>query len=527
MTSLAIVNARVWTADPRRPWADAVAVRGDRIESVGSSAALRKRGAERVIDAGGAMLVPGFVDAHVHFLAGGARLASVQLRHATTPGELARRVGEFARGLPPGEWITGGDWDHHAWGGALPERGWIDAHTPAHPVLVSRHDGHMALANGRALALAGIDRHTADPPGGTIERGADGEPTGLLRDRAMELVLAVIPPAGETADDRALDAAMRYVAERGVTSVHHMGTWADLGVFRRARAAERLTTRLYAAVPIETWERLRDLVAREGRGDEWLRVGALKAFVDGSLGSRTAAMLEPFDDAPGDRGLLVTDPDALDAWCDGADAAGLHLIVHAIGDRAIRLHLDRLARLRQRHGARDRRARIEHAQHVAPHDLPRFAALDVVASMQPYHAIDDGRWAERVIGARRARTSFPIRSLLDAGARIAFGSDWFVAPPDPLAAIDAAVTRRTLDGAHPGGWIPEERITVDEALRAHTTGAAYASFEDDIKGMIAPGLLADLALIDRDLTRVAPEQIREASVALTVVGGRVIHDRAS
>jgi hypothetical protein len=318
---------------------------------------------------------------------------------------------------------------------------------------------------------------------------------------------------------------MRYVGERGVTSVHHMGTWADLAVFRRARDAERLTTRLYAAVPIQTWERLRDVVAREGRGDEWLRIGALKAFVDGSLGSHTAAMLEPFDDAPDDRGLLVTDPEALDAWCAGADAAGLHLIVHAIGDRAIRLHLDRLARLRQRHGVRDRRARIEHAQHVAPGDLPRFAALDAIASLQPYHAIDDGRWAERVIGARRARTSFPVRSLLDAGARVAFGSDWFVAPPDPLAAIDAAVTRRTLDGAHPGGWIPEERITLEEALRAHTTVAAYASFEERIKGTIAPGMLADLAMIDRDLTRIAPDEIRQARVVLTVVGGRVIHDR--
>ena len=266
----------------------------------------------------------------------------------------------------------------------------------------------------------------------------------------------------------------------------------------------------------------------DGRGDEWLRIGALKGFVDGSLGSHTAAMLAPFTDAPTDTGLFVSTPEQLYAWTEGADAAGLHVIVHAIGDRAIRTQLDVFERVAREHDAggrpRDRRFRIEHAQHVAPADLPRFARLGVIASMQPYHAIDDGRWADRVIGPERARTTYAFRSLLDAKATIAFGSDWFVAPPVPLEGIYAAVTRRTLDGAHPGGWVPEQKITVEEALRAYTRAGAFAEFAERDRGTLEPGKLADFVLIDRDLTRVAPETIRDARILLTVVGGRAVHD---
>ena len=531
--TLAVVNARVWTGDARRPWADAIAVRGERIGAVGSSAEVRKladaaaRAGTRVQvhDAKGAMLVPGFTDAHIHFLDGGFRLASVQLRDAGTPEEFARRIGAFARTIPAGAWILGGDWDHTLWGGAPPTRAWIDSVTPDHPVFVQRLDGHMGLANSAALRLAGVSRTTADVPGGAIDRDAAGDPTGLLRDNAMDLVLRVIPEAPLELQDRALDAAMRYVAEQGVTSVHHMGTWSDLAVFRRAHAARRLTTRIYAAVPLASWERLRDTVAAEGRGDHWLRIGALKGFVDGSLGSHTAAMLEPFSDAPNDRGLLVSPPDQLYAWTKGADAAGLHVLVHAIGDRAIRLQLDIFERVAREHGARDRRFRIEHAQHVAPAELPRFAALGVIPSMQPYHAIDDGRWAERVIGPERAKGTYAFRSLRDAGARIAFGSDWFVAPPTPLEGIYAAVTRRTLDGRNPEGWVPQEKIGVEDALRAYTMNGAWASFEEAGKGTLERGKLADFVLIDRDLTRVPPETIRDAKVMLTVVGGRIVFER--
>jgi predicted amidohydrolase YtcJ len=524
--TLAVVNARVWTGDARRPWADAVAIAGDRIAAVGSSAEIRKlAGHARTIDAGGQFVAPGFIDSHVHFLEGGFRLSSVQLREAGTPAEFVRRIREFAATVPKGAWITGGDWDHQRWGGELPERSWIDSVTPDNPVWVNRLDGHMALANSAALRAAGVTRATADIAGGTIVRDATGEPTGILKDNAQNLVERVVPAPPASLEDRALDAAMAYVAAQGVTSVHHMGTWHDLAVFERAHAAGRLRTRIYAAVPLATWTRLRDTVAARGRGDDWLRIGGLKGFVDGSLGSHTAAMFEPFTDAPTDRGLMVSTPDDLYRWTSGADKAGLHVIVHAIGDRAIATQLDIYQRVEREDAPRDRRFRIEHAQHIAPGDFPRFAALGVVASMQPYHAIDDGRWAEKVIGPERAKGTYAFRTLLDRGATLAFGSDWFVAPPTPLYGIYAAVTRRTLDDAHPDGWIPGQKITVEEALRAYTAGGAFASFEEAEKGVLAPGKLADLVVIDRDLTRIPPVEIRNAHVVMTVVGGRIIYER--
>ncbi|MFL5608575.1 MAG: amidohydrolase, partial [Gemmatimonadaceae bacterium] len=430
VAALAIVNARVWTGDPRRPWADAVLVRGDKIDAVGSSAEVKKRAgaSTRVIDARGLMLAPGFIDSHVHFLDGGFALSSVQLRDAKTKQEFVQRIGDFARTVPAGTWILNGDWDHTSWGGELPERGWIDSVTPNNPVWINRLDGHMNLANTLALRAAKITRDTRNVDGGTIVRDAAGEPTGILKDNAMELMAGAVPEPSLAMSLRALDSAMTYVAERGVTSVHHMGSWGDLAVFERAHAMGALRTRISAAVPLATWVRLRDTVATRGRGDDWLRIGGLKGFVDGSLGSHTAAMLEPFTDAPNDRGLLVNTIDDLYAWTSGADKAGLQVIVHAIGDRAIRSQLDIFARVASENPAYDRRFRIEHAQHIAPQDIPRFAQLGVIASMQPYHAIDDGRWADQVIGPERAKGTYAFRSLLDNGATLAFGSDWFVAP---------------------------------------------------------------------------------------------------
>ena len=525
--SLAVVNARIWTGDPRRPWADALAVEGDRLVAVGSSAEIRKlvAASTRVIDAHGMMVTPGFIDSHVHFLSGGFGLSSVQLRDAKTPEEFVRRIKAYAATLPAGAWITEGNWDHELWGGELPRHEWIDSVTPNNPVWINRLYGHMSLANSLALQKAGVSRATAEVAGGTIVRGANGDPTGVLKDNATSLVDRVVTDPSHEQEDRALDAAMRFVSMQGVTSVHNMGSWNELAAFERAHRAGRLRTRIYAAVPLSTWQRLRDTIAVRGRGDAWLHIGGLKGFVDGSLGSHTAAMLEPFTDAPNDRGLLVNTPDDLYAWTSGADKAGLNVIVHAIGDRAIRLQLDIYERVARENGARDRRFRIEHAQHIAPSDIARFGMLGVIASMQPYHAIDDGRWAEKVIGHERGKGTYAFRSLLDAKARLAFGSDWFVAPPTPLEGIYAATTRRTLDDKNPGGWYPEQKITVEDALRAYTTGAAYAEFEEQQKGKLARGMLADFVIIDKDLTRIPPETIRDARIMLTVVGGTIAYDR--
>lgn len=526
--TLAVVNARIWTGNPAQPRATGIAISGERIVAVGSSAEIAKltRGASaaRVVDAKGGMVTPGFIDSHVHFIDGGFRLSSVQLRDARTPADFTARVKAYAATIPAGAWITGGDWDHQNWGGELPRRDWIDSVTPNNPVWISRLDGHMALANSAALAIAKVNASTPDIEGGAIVRDGSGNPTGILKDNAQGLVDRVEPPPAPQLSDRALEAAMRYVAERGVTSVHNMGSFADLATIERSHHSGRLITRIYAVTPIRQWQRLRDTVAARGCGDDWVRMGGLKGFVDGSLGSHTAAMFAPFADSPADSGLLVEDPADLYMWTRDADRAGLQVIVHAIGDRAINLQLDIFKRVATENGERDRRFRIEHAQHIAPADIPRFAALAVIPSMQPYHAIDDGRWAEGVLGQERAKTTYAFRSLRDAGARLTFGSDWFVAPPTPLEGIYAAVTRRTLDDKNPDGWIPEQKISVEDALRGYTTNAAFASFDDDRKGSLERGKLADFVLLGQDITRVPPETIRDVKVLMTVVGGRVVFE---
>jgi len=525
---LVIRNARIWTGVPESPWASALAIRGDRVVAVGEAAAVDPLIGDRteIIDSPAGLVLPGFIDSHVHLLSSGFELSSIQLRGAQTPEEFARRIGEFAGNIGPGEWIEGGSWDHQNWGGELPRRDWIDALTPDRPVFVSRLDGHMALANSKALALAGIDRDTPDVEGGEIVRDASGEPTGILKDNAMERVQQVLPEPSVAQQDQALEKAMDYLLAQGVTTVHTMGyDWSEQEVFRRAHGQGRLRTRIYSVVPIADWQRLAAEVEASGRGDDWLRIGGLKGFMDGSLGSHTAAFFEPFSDAPDDRGLFVTPPERMREWAIAADAAGLQLLIHAIGDRANAELLDIFAATAERNGARDRRFRIEHAQHLRPQEIGRIAGLGVIPSMQPYHAADDGRWADSVIGAERSRYTYAFRSLIDAGAVLAFGSDWSVAPASPLLGIHAAVTRQTLDGAHPEGWVPEEKISVEEALVAYTRNGAYASFEEASKGRLAPGLLADLVILDRDITVIAANDIRQAQVLRTIVGGRTLYRR--
>jgi predicted amidohydrolase YtcJ len=530
--SLVITGARVWTGDPEHPWAEAVASEGERIIAVGSAADVDDFIGEdtEVISVDGSMLVPGFIDTHEHFLSGSSGLASVQLRDAKTPEDFATRIADFAKTIEPGEWILNGAWDHTNWGGELPSRDWIDAVTPNNPVWVSRLDGHMGLANSLALRLAGVDADSPDIDGGTIVRDDSGVPTGLLKDNAMRPVFAAMPALTEAQLDRYLDAGMQYVASNGVTTLHDVysddfDSWASLATYRRANRRGALITRIYSVPPLHEWQRLAEDVAANGRGDDWLKTGGVKAMLDGSLGSHTAAFFDAFTDTPGDHGFLINSLEDMRAWITGADAAGLQVMVHAIGDKAIRDLLDIYYEVAEEHGERDRRFRIEHAQHIHPDDLERFAVQKVIASMQPYHAIDDGRWAEDVIGPQRAKTTYAFNSLIESGAHVAFGSDWFVAPASPIEGIYAAVTRRTLDGANPDGWVPEQKITVGQALHAYTYEGAFASFDEDKKGTIKVGMLADMVLLDRDLTAIAPETIRDARVLYTIVGGRVIYSR--
>lgn len=521
-----VVLGKIWTANDAQPWAEGMAIVGDSIVATGTANEIERWIGDEtntIRVAEGQLIVPGFIDCHTHFVDGGFALASVQLRDARSPREFIQRIADFAKKQPRGAWILNGDWDHENWGGELPTRHWIDSVTPHHPVWINRLDGHMGLANTAALQAAGITDKVKEVPGGTIVRDKSGKLTGIFKDNAMGMLYARVPPPSVEQEDQALQEAMDYVAARGVTSAHNMSGY--MSVFERARVAGTLKTRIYAGMSLSNWKTLHEKVKAQGWGDKWLRIGALKEFVDGSLGSHTAAFFDPFSDTPNDAGFFVIGEEELYRRIKSADSAGLQVMTHAIGDKAIHTLLNSYERVASENGVRDRRFRIEHAQHIHPNDLKRFATLGVIPSMQPYHCIDDGRWAEKIIGYERCKTTYAFRSLLDAGARFAFGSDWFVAPPTPLEGIYAAVTRRTLDDKNPGGWIPEQKITVVEALKAYTAWAAYASFEENIKGSLEPGKLADFVILEKDITAIDPVEIRNVQVLKTVVGGKVVFEK--
>lgn len=531
---LAIVNGRIWTGNKSQPWVAALASRGERITAAGSTDDVKKLIDSKTcfIDLQGRLALPGFIDGHTHFIEGGFHLLSVDLRDAPTPEEFARRIGNHAAKLPADRWITGGDWDHERWPGApLPTKDLIDCFTPEHPVFVSRLDGHMGLANSVALRMAGITKETSDPPGGTIVRDPEtGEPTGILKDDAQSLVYRVTPEPVEGGRDEALKASLAEAARLGVTSIQDITPWPDYDAYKRFRDAGRLSVRVYARTPMSQWQRQADAVARQGAGDDWLRLGGLKAFMDGSLGSTTALFFEPFNDAPNTSGLMVNDniPEGkLRQNIKDADKAGLPCSVHAIGDKANNIVLDYFEEAARENGPRDRRFRIEHAQHLIPADIPRFRKLGVIASMQPYHAIDDGRWAEKRLGSVRIKSGYVFRSLLDTGATLVFGSDWYVAPLSPILGIHAAVTRQTIDGKNPDGWIPEQKITVEEAVRGYTTAGAYAEFGENIKGSLEAGKFADVVVLSQNIFQVDPTEIQNTKVIHTIVGGNVVFGERS
>ena len=525
-------NGKIWTVDSSAPEAEAVAVFNGRIINVGSSKAVQKYVGKntKIIDLKKQRMLPGFIDNHTHFMNGGFQLQSVDLRTAKSENDFASIIKKRSDERP-GKWITGGDWDHDLWkSGKLPAKEMIDAYTPNTPVFVNRYDGHMALANSYVLKLAGINKNTPDPAGGTIVRDpVTGEPTGLLKDEAMTPIYGMIPAP---TDDDMLTAARGGLDEarkHGVTSIQDMAYSngeRDIKTYVELKRRGELTARMNCVSYISNWKSLALSGVQSPFGDEMIRIGFMKAFVDGSLGSSTALFFEKFlnEDTYGLPMDVVIDG-RLERWATSADSSRLQLRVHAIGDSANSLTLDMFERIVKKNPVWDRRFRIEHAQHIHPKDFKRFAALGVIASVQPYHAIDDGRWAVKRIGDTRCKTTYPFRSFLDNGIKMCFGSDWTVGPLDPLLGIYAAATRRTIDGANPNGWYPEQKITVKEAIECYTVNNAYAAFEENEKGSITVGKLADFVLLSDDILSIDPTAIERTQVVMTVLGGKIIYEK--
>lgn len=563
---IVLVNADIRTMDPAVPMATALAIQGNRIVFVDGAAAdgvmangvtanpesatngvespssietnsIESNSIDRwigdetvVLDAKGRLVIPGFNDSHLHFLSGGEQLGNVQLRHAATPEEFTAKIADFAKSLDPEAWILGGDWDHENWeSAALPHRDWIDSITADRGVMIQRLDGHMGLANSYALRLAGIDENTPDPAGGEIVREPEtGRPTGILKDSAMNLVFKYVPALSYEAKRQAILKASEHAASLGITSVQDMNGEGAFTIYKELQKEGKLKTRVYAIGPLPRWERLAAKNFKQGFGDDWIRVGGAKGFSDGSLGSTTALFFEPYADDPRTVGLPADEMFPEGAMLErvrGADAAGIQVMIHAIGDAANDRVLSIYETVLQERPEGSRRFRIEHAQHIRPQDIARYASTQTIASMQPYHTADDGRWAEKRIGKERLAGTYAYRSLLDAGVVLAFGSDWNVAPLDPIVAIEAAVTRRTLDGKNPDGWIPEEKISVHEAVYAYTMGSAYAEHTETVKGSLTPGKLADLVIVSENLFEDGFDRWQDAKIDVTIVDGKVVFQR--
>lgn len=518
---VALVGGSVWTGGAGGR-SDAIGIVGDRIVAVGADAVrARMARSTRVIDLNGAFALPAFTDNHTHFLMGSNALTRPDLLSVKDRAEFVARIAAAVKAAP-GQWLLGGSWDEQRLGGQLPTREWIDAVSPDTPIAVPRTDLHSYLCNSMALRLAGITRDTPDPEGGVIVRDAKGEPTGVVKDNAKALVNRVIPPLTPEQVEASLRGGIAHGLKHGFAQVHVPDPfdWDCFEGLRRLRAKGETDMRFYSFVPLRDWEKMAALVKDEGRGDDWLRWGAVKALVDGSLGARTALFHDPYTDDPHTRGVRAMPLAELREKVIAADRAGLHVTVHAIGDEANDDILDVYAETERLNGKRDRRFRVEHAQHIAPTTIPRFAKQNVIASVQPYHAVDDGRWAVKRIGEKRLNGTYAFGSLMRSGATVTFGSDWPVAPLSAMEGIYAAVMRETIDGANPQGWLPDQKVTVEQSLHAYTVANAYAGFQEDRLGRIAPGFLADIAVLDADPTAIDPEKLPKVEVLRTFVGGR-------
>ena len=535
------VNANILTQDKTVPLVQAIAVAGGRISAVGSIdeiLSLRPRLSPKaeVIDLKGRTVLPGFTDGHTHFITGGFSLQALDLRGTASPDEFMQRIIGRIPSLDPGRWITGGGWDHEVWSGApLPRKEWLDYATAEIPVFVTRIDLHIGLANSAALRAAGITAETPDPCGGEIFRDpATGEPTGILKDKAICLLESAMPKPSREEQTAALRAALKKAASRGITSIHDItdwgnSNWSEWSLFNDFRQRGELTCRIFARLPLREWDRLHDDLPafRVGpEADPWLRFGGLKGFIDGSLGGRTACFFEPYADAPGYCGLLIDEmfPDgSMERRIRESDLAGIPVSVHAIGDRANALLLDIFSNVTRINGPRDRRLRIEHAQHLRPQEIARMADIGVIASIQPAQIIDDGGWAERRIGAERCRMAYAFQSLATAGIRLVSGSDWPVSPLDPLLGIHAALNRCTSDGLMPDGWQPEQKLSLTQAIESYTTNAAYAEFAETEKGSLSPGKFADLVVLSENPASVQPSAIKDIEVVMTMTGGSIVY----
>ncbi|MCZ7611612.1 MAG: amidohydrolase [Ignavibacterium sp.] len=526
----AFINGKIYTVNENQPFAQAVVVQDNKIIFVGSDDDAKKIIDKNtdVVDLDGKLMLPGFNDNHVHFLTGGFYLLGIDLRPANSTSEFKQILKDYAKKYP-GKWITGGYWDHEKWEVKdLPSKEMIDAVVSDQPVFVERLDGHMGVANSYALRLAGITKETENPDGGLIVKDPKtGEPTGVLKDNAMEILTKHIPDPTEEENYDALLAALNEAKRLGVTSIQDMSYMDALTVYERAKNEGILTCRIFSRMPIAEYKYLVKKNIKAGYGDDLIRMGSLKGFADGSLGSSTAWFFEKYVQDTTTSGLamdIITDG-SMDKWCMDADKNGLQICVHAIGDKANSYMLDLYAKIIKENPKWDRRFRIEHAQHVRFDDIKRFAELGVIASVQPYHCIDDGVWAEKRIGPERLKYTYPFKSFLDAGVKLCFGTDWYVAPLNPLLGIYAAVTRRTLDGKNPDGWIPEQKITIEDAIKCYTLNSAYASFEEKIKGSIETGKLADLVVLSDDILTIDPVKIKDTEVIMTIFDGKIIYKK--
>lgn len=524
----AFINGKIYTVNEKQPLAEAVVIQGNKILFVGTNEDYAKHvnNESVIIDLQGKLMLPGFIDNHTHFISGGFYLNGIDLRNAKTTAEFINLIKEYAESKP-GKWITGGNWDHEAWEKKVyPRKEWIDELTPNTPVFVDRFDGHMGIANSYALKLAGITKETESPAGGFIEKDPiTGEPTGILKDNAMSLVYRVVPDGSDDDYYQAGLTALDEAKSLGVTSIQDITYSKDLEIYKKLENENKLTCRIYTRTPLYDYKSLVKENIKVGTGNSYLKMGGLKAFADGSLGSSSALFFEPYENEPENCGLAmeILSNGNLKKWAMEADKNNLQICVHAIGDSANSEMLSIYEDITKTNPQWDRRFRIEHSQHVRFEDIDRFAKLGVIASVQPYHCIDDGVWAEKRIGKVRIKYTYPFRTFLDKGVHLCFGSDWTVAPLNPILGIYAAVTRRTLDGKNPGGWLPEQKLTVEEAVKCYTINNAYASFDEKVKGSIEPGKLADLVVLSDDIFTIAPENIQNVKVIMTIFDGKVIY----